>query len=206
MIRVLVTAESAVARAGLEALLQERPNFEVVGSARTLDEAAAGIQRLTPDVVVVDVSHDLPELAAAPLTATVLLTHDTQPEWIRDALRSGVRAVLPAEASAEEIAAAVEAVAAGLVVVDARDLEGVIGALAAAPRGPALVEAQPLTAREIEVLRMIAEGDGNKAIAWKLGISEHTVKFHVASIMGKLGASSRTEAVSLGIRRGLILL
>ncbi|HSB14037.1 MAG TPA: LuxR C-terminal-related transcriptional regulator, partial [Bryobacteraceae bacterium] len=63
-----------------------------------------------------------------------------------------------------------------------------------------------LTARELEVLRMMAEGAANKIIAWKLGISEHTVKFHVASILAKLGASSRTEAVTIGIRKGLILL
>jgi DNA-binding NarL/FixJ family response regulator len=63
-----------------------------------------------------------------------------------------------------------------------------------------------LTARELEVLRMMAEGAPNKIIAWRLGISEHTVKFHVASILSRLGASSRTEAVTIGIRRGLVLL
>jgi DNA-binding NarL/FixJ family response regulator len=66
--------------------------------------------------------------------------------------------------------------------------------------------AEPLTPRENEVLQMLASGLGNKEIAAKMEISEHTVKFHVASILGKLGAASRTEAVSLGIRRGLVLL
>jgi DNA-binding CsgD family transcriptional regulator len=65
---------------------------------------------------------------------------------------------------------------------------------------------EPLSAREREVLQMVAAGSGNKEIAAKLGISEHTVKFHVASILGKLGAESRTEAVALGIRRGLVML
>ena len=65
---------------------------------------------------------------------------------------------------------------------------------------------EALTPRELEVFAMLAEGAGNKAIAWKLGISEHTVKFHVASIMSKLSATSRTEAVAIGIRRGLIML
>ena len=67
-------------------------------------------------------------------------------------------------------------------------------------------DAGPLTPRELEVLRMMAEGAANKTIAWKLGISEHTVKFHVASILVKLGAGTRTEAVTIGIRKGLVLI
>ncbi len=206
MIRVLVTAESAIERAGLEAVLRANPNIEVVGSARALDSAAAEIERLAPDVIVAEVTGELPELAAAPVTAMVLLSHNPQPEWIREALRAGARAVLPADASGEEVVAAVEAAAAGLIVIDPRDLESLIGTALPAHRGMTGTEVQPLTSREIEVLRMIAEGHGNKTVAWKLGISEHTVKFHVGSIMSKLGASSRTEAVSIGIRRGLILL
>lgn len=205
MIRVLVSAESAVARAGLETVLRSSPNIEVVGSARALEDAAAEVERLSPDVIVAEVSDTMPEPSSAP-AAIVLLSRDPEPEWIREALRAGIRAVIPAQASADEIVAAVEAAAAGLVVLDARGLESLIGAPIVASRGFPGAEIQPLTSREIEVLRMIAEGLGNKTIAWKLGISEHTVKFHVGSIMSKIGASSRTEAVSIGIRRGLILL
>jgi DNA-binding NarL/FixJ family response regulator len=177
-----------------------------VGSARSIEEAAAEVERLSPDVIVAEVGSAMPELSAAPAAAIVLLSRDLEPEWIREALRAGVRAVLPAQASAEEIVAAVEAAAAGLVVLDPRDLETLIGTPVAASRAYTGTDTPPLTSREIEVLRMIAEGLGNKTIAWKLGISEHTVKFHAGSIMSKLGASSRTEAVSIGIRRGLILL
>ena len=123
--------------------------------------------------------------------------------WTAEALRLGVRAVLPPDASGGEILAAIQAAAAGMAAIDPGDLEALIAAntpqLAAEP-------ATALTARELEVLRMLADGAANKTIAWKLGISEHTVKFHVASILGKLGAASRTEAVTLGIRRGLVLL
>jgi DNA-binding CsgD family transcriptional regulator len=84
--------------------------------------------------------------------------------------------------------------------VDPREMEGWLGS-----RLPAAGEDAPeLTAREREVLRMIADGAANKVIAWKLGVSEHTVKFHVASILAKLGAATRTEAVSIGMRRGLV--
>jgi DNA-binding NarL/FixJ family response regulator len=99
--------------------------------------------------------------------------------------------------------AAVQAAAAGLAVLDPRDLEALRADAAHVHPPP---ETAALTARELEVLRMMAEGAANKNIAWKLGISEHTVKFHVASILGKLNAASRTEAVTTGIRKGLILI
>jgi DNA-binding NarL/FixJ family response regulator len=104
-----------------------------------------------------------------------------------------------------EIVAAIEAAAAGLVVLDATGIETLLRAPSAvsASGSEALVEA--LTPRELEVLQLLAAGLGNKEIASRLAISEHTVKFHVASIMGKLGAASRTEAVTLGIRHGLIM-
>jgi DNA-binding NarL/FixJ family response regulator len=110
--------------------------------------------------------------------------------------------VLPADASAAEILAAIQAAATGMAVIDPRDLE----ALIVSPVQPAAEAATALTAREREVLGMLAEGAANKTIAWKLGISEHTVKFHVAQILAKLNAGTRTEAVTVGIRQGLILL
>ena len=96
---------------------------------------------------------------------------------------------------------AVAAAANGLAVLDPHDLEALLGT-------PMTVAADTpvLTPRELEVLRMLAEGEANKTIAWKLGISEHTAKFHVASILTKLDAGSRAEAVAIGIRKGMILL
>jgi len=136
----------------------------------------------------------LDELTPAP---AIVLLGDA--EWSSEALRVGVRAILAADAPGTEILAAIEAAAAGLAAIDPRDLESLLPA--SSP-----VVAGPLTARELEVLRMLAEGAANKNIAWKLAISEHTVKFHVAQILGKLNAGTRTEAVTLGIRKGLILL
>ena len=135
--------------------------------------------------------------------AIVLLTNERHPAWTQEAFRLGVRALLSRDASAAEILAAVEAAASGMAVVDPRELETL---LASAAPAPVSAEGHTLTARELDVLRMMAEGAANKTIAWKLGISEHTVKFHVASILGKLHAASRTEAVTIGVRRGLIML
>jgi DNA-binding NarL/FixJ family response regulator len=98
--------------------------------------------------------------------------------------------------------AAVEAAASGLAVVDPHDLEALLGGAVARTA----VGSSTLTPRELEVLRMMAEGAANKVIAWKLGISEHTVKFHVASILNKLNAGTRAEAVAIGMRKGMILI
>lgn len=200
MIRLLIAAPSAVMRAGLETLAASSPDMELVGSFPDL----AAVEDLHPDVVLTAISLD--EIAAPAngrVPALVLLTDESQPVWTQEAVRLGVRAVLSRDASASEILAAVEAAASGMAVLDPRDLDALL-------RSAALVhtaaETTTLTAREIEVLRMMAEGAANKSIAWKLAISEHTVKFHVASILGKLHAASRTEAVTMGIRQGLILL
>ena len=193
MIRLLIAAESAVVRAGLEALVASSPGVQVLGSFPDYSQ----VEALRPDVVLASVpSEDLPATDAA----AVLLTGES---WTAEAVRAGVRAILPANASAAEILAAVESAAAGLAVLDPRDLDAL---LAAAPPVPVSTDSSNLTARELEVLRMLAEGAANKTIAWKLAISEHTVKFHVASILAKLGASTRTEAVTVGIRKGLVLL
>jgi DNA-binding NarL/FixJ family response regulator len=182
VIRVRIAATSAVVRAGLESLVASSPDLTITDSYSDVVLAAVPLDDLTP----------------AP--AIVLLGEAT---WTIDALRLGVRAVLPPDAGAAEILAAIQAAAAGMAAIDPGDLESLI---AATTPHPAAEPATPLTARELEVLRMLAEGAANKNIAWKLGISEHTVKFHVAQILAKLNAGTRTEAVTVGIRHGLILL
>ena len=200
MIRLLIAAPSAVVRAGLEALAASSPELEIVASLPDLTAA----EDLHPDVILAAMPlADIGPPADGHTPAFVLLTNEAQPAWTQDALRYGVRAVLPRDASQSEILAAVEAAAHGLAVVDPRELDQLLSTAAPAH---AAAETSTLTARELEVLRMMAEGAANKIIAWKLSISEHTVKFHVASILAKLGASSRTEAVTTGIRKGLVLL
>lgn len=207
MIRVLIAAPSAILRAGLESIVRSSPALELAGSAADLASVEAVVAREQPDVVLADIEfapgEGPPELSSA--AAVVLLVDHPPGQWTLEALRSGVRAVLPRDVSAAEMIAAIEAAAAGLTVLIPADLQALLPAsLRAEPSEPTL--GGTLTPREREVLALLAEGVGNKTIAWKLGISEHTVKFHVASIMGKLNATSRTEAVAVGIRKGLILL
>jgi DNA-binding NarL/FixJ family response regulator len=177
VIRVWIEAGSPVARAGFEAVVRGDAEIQLVA-----DEGHA-------DVVLTD-AYD-PETLHN--TAVVALS-DTPAQT----LRAGAPAALPRDAAPEQIVAAIHAVAAGLAVALAEDLHRALPASAG-------TLAEPLTPREAQVLRMVADGLGNKQIAWQLGISEHTVKFHVTSIMAKLNASSRTEAVAAGIRHGIVL-
>jgi DNA-binding NarL/FixJ family response regulator len=138
----------------------------------------------------------------------VLLTDATDPRFatlgLRAIVRDGVRAVLPRESGADEIIAAVEAAAAGLVALPVDLAEELIAD--EEPRAVAAPTNGVLTPREREVLSLLAQGLANKSIAPRLGISEHTVKAHVASIFEKLGAGTRAEAVVMAARLGILLL
>jgi DNA-binding NarL/FixJ family response regulator len=212
VIRVFIVAASPLARAGLENLLVAR-GVEVAGSVANVDALVSQLSDLAADAILIDSSGEsfkslIDSVVASGLASdvsVVLLAEATLPGVLSEALRAGISAVLPSDISADQLVAALQAAASGLVVLHPTQFHSTVPAASVASR--ALGElAEPLTPRESEVLQMLASGLGNKEIAAKLGISEHTVKFHVASILGKLGAASRTEAVSLGIRRGLVLL
>jgi two-component system, NarL family, response regulator YdfI len=213
MIRVLIVASSSISQSGLENLLRASTSLQVVRVLSDFDQLSESVEELQPDVVIAEITgqdRTLPEevlrLSEEAPVPIVLLVDDANTERDLDALRNGVRAVLPRNMSPGGIIAAVEAVGVGLAVLLPEGLDALLREGTASHRAvsPPLVEA--LTPREIEVLGMMVEGWGNKEISTRLGISEHTVKFHVASIMGKLNASSRTEAVTSGIRHGLIML
>ncbi len=211
MIRVLVVASSAISRAGLESLVRADPRFTLVGDGYRPADLALLVREFQPDVLLVEAA-EAPVLSRLPTPSqapgappVVLLAAQFGRADLRRALQAGVRAVLPRDVSPVEIAAAIAAVAAGLAVVTAEDLETILPAASEVREDGAFV-GEPLTTRESEVLALLAEGAGNKEIAMRLHISEHTVKFHVSSILAKLGAVSRTEAVARGLREGLIVL
>ncbi|KAM3091966.1 DNA-binding response regulator [Phormidesmis sp. 146-12] len=207
LIGVLVVARSAVMRAGLEALIATDSAFEIVGSTAYSD-LFAQIEQHQPQVVLWEWSEEeetfptlLTENGFQPVI--VLLIDDLSEGAIAELLRAGVRAILPSEASADEIMGAIVAAASGLTVLHP-DITDVL--LPTLPSPLPDLPSQSLTPREIEVLGMLAEGLSNKTIARRLMLSEHTVKFHISSLFSKLNVSSRTEAVILGARQGLILL
>jgi len=212
VIRVFIVAASPLIRAGLRSTLADS-RVDIVGNAVDLESPSGQLLDAEPDVVLVEAAADTQEELLNVLEDTeiareypvIVLSEQPKASWLSKALRAGVRAVLPRDATPEQIRAALEAAAAGLVVVHPSELDAVLPATVGSPA--AVYEMpEPLTRREREVLQMLSAGLANKEIASRLAISDHTVKFHVASILGKLGVSTRTEAVSAGIRRGLVML
>ncbi|MGB2636609.1 MAG: response regulator transcription factor [Candidatus Acidiferrum sp.] len=210
MIRVFLIAPPGTLRERLEELL-ESAEAAIVGRADDVelldDELAAEAEVILLDATLAALDETLEELQRARLLRAaklVLLIDQASPDSVNRAIRAGVRGILPAEVEAEQLAATLEAVVNGLVAIHPSEMQA---SRTTASSNADFVEAvEPLTARERDVLQMLSQGLGNKEIAVRLTISEHTVKFHVASILGKLGASTRTEAVSVALRRGLILL
>jgi two-component system, NarL family, response regulator YdfI len=218
LIRVFVRAGSALELAGLEALVRSAPSLELAGSSPAATRLGAASTAAEADVLL---EHPLLEDGDSNFadsfgepdeggqTRVWMLAEDEFEAGIAAVREGAVRGLLPVWANGSEIRAAVEAAAAGMVVLHPDIAEQV--SLTPSGGGTAgdassVTPGQQLSPREVEVLNLLAAGLGNKQIAPRLGISEHTVKFHVTSIFNKLGASSRAEAVAIGVRRGLIVL
>ena len=196
---VLVVSADPLARAGLAGLLGDRPDLEVVGETAPRDAAAAA--RARPGAALLwdlgPAPGEPPPIAEASAPTLALAADEAA---AAEALRAGAQGVLSRGAPAEAIAAALHAVVQELTVLDPAVASGFVHA----PEGSELAE--PLTPREREVLALLAEGLANKAIGARLGISEHTAKFHVNAILGKLGVVSRAEAIVRAARMGLVVL
>jgi DNA-binding NarL/FixJ family response regulator len=205
--RVFVVAPTPMARAGLRSMLAavEDVGVEVVGESGPPADSAPEPAFSTAEVVLVADGELLDETALAVsedgTQGLVLLSEEEGAARLLRALPLRGWGVVPPDAPPEELGAAVAAVAQGLVVLPRAVADGV---LAEAPAVDELSE--PPTAREGEVLGLLARGLSNKQIARELHISEHTVKFHISSLYAKLGVGNRAEAVSQGARHGLISL
>jgi DNA-binding NarL/FixJ family response regulator len=203
VIRVFVLARSTVVRTGLESIVQSSSVLELAGAS---DWARFGQPDLhSADVLLADlgeIESDVMQSLGRLAIPVVLLVEAWDQDVLNAALRSGIRGVISAESGSEEIEGALQAVSSGLVAITPTAFAILLGEA----RQPAQALAEPLSDRETEVLSLIAEGLSNKIIAYRLNISEHTVKTHVTAILAKMGAASRTEAVAQAIRRGLVML
>lgn len=212
MIRVVILARSPFTQAGLQAALSADPRFEIVEKLSQPAEGECGLASSQEDVILFDgLEGDIDEFLSGSkkerlFRRIVLLAEDlTRAETVR-LMQSGVPAILRRDSSAKEIASALEAASEGLVTLSPDFLRLLLPVpLEGGERDFEFLN-DPLTTRETEILALLAVGAGNKEIAGQLRISEHTAKFHVSSILSKLGAATRTEAVSRGYRLGLILL
>ncbi len=212
--RVLIFAVSAVVRAGIERLLEVEDGVEVVGSTTSFAEISTGTAENDFDVLLLsaETSTELSGILnnQLPQVPLVLLANKAVATALAEAVNVRVSGVLLADSTGAELSAALRAAAAGLAVVSSEIAKDILATLYAA-RQRSRIESESLSAvpeeltpREHEVLEMMVEGLSNKEIAVQLNVSVHTVKFHISSILSKLGAATRTEATTIGLRRGLI--
>lgn len=209
-IRIVIADDHAMVREGLRTMLAHQHTIEVVAEADTGAGAIAAVEKYRPDVILLDIR--LPDMSGLdvcrrlhdqfPRVHAVMLTVYEDEHYVFEALRAGARGYLLKKVTDDELTRVLKSVCAGEVIVDP-SLAGQM-ALRSAQAGPGGPGAVRLTEREREVLAVMAEGMSNAAIAGHLHISEETVKTHVKSLLRKLGALDRTQAVSLALRSGLL--
>jgi DNA-binding NarL/FixJ family response regulator len=207
MIRVMVVDDHPIVRQGLVSVLEDEDDLEIVGTAASGREAVRLVGRLQPDVVLLDL--EMPELdgvsaipqllAAQPAVGVLVFTAYDTDERVLGAIRAGARGYLLKGASGDEIARGIRTIYGGGSYLEPRVANKLLAEVNSPhpPRGG-------LSQREHEVLRLVAEGLPTKQIARNLSIAERTVKFHVNSILRKLGADNRAQAVALAAQRGLL--
>jgi DNA-binding NarL/FixJ family response regulator len=204
-IDVLIMASSPDRRDRLVRLIGADHAIRLVGTAATFPFLRSLISEASADVAVIDLQSQIDSTTVREWiselldrVAMIVLSAEADPAIFNRILTSRVGGMLSIDASSEQVVQAIRSVAAGLVIFDSAHTRHFMAATH--EDNPA----ESLTPREREVLSLLADGLGNKEIAGRLDISEHTIKFHIRSILGKLGVSSRTEAVSRGLRSGLI--
>jgi len=207
-IRVLLVDDHAVVRSGLGAFLLAYDDLELAGEASSGERAVALCQQVQPDVVLMDLMMPGMDGVAAtkliretcPAVQVVALTSFKEKELVEGALRAGAIGYLLKDVSADELARAIRAAAAGKATLASEAAQVLIQST----RAPADKPGFDLTAREREVLALMAAGLNNQQIAERLVVSVSTAKFHVSSILSKLSAASRTEAVSIALHHHLV--
>jgi NarL family two-component system response regulator LiaR len=205
-IRVMIVDDHAVVRSGLSAFLLAYDDLEFVGEAGGGADAVRSCATLRPDVILMDLV--MPGMDGAEATRriketcpdvqVIVLTSYKEDDLVQSALKAGALSYLLKNVSADELAGAIRAAHAGRPTLAPEAAQVLIKAAT----GPA--EAEGLTSRELEILRLMVHGDSNPDIAEKLFVSRSTVKFHVSNILMKLGAATRTEAVAIAVQRRLV--
>jgi DNA-binding NarL/FixJ family response regulator len=209
MIRVLIADDHAVVREGLRAFLALQDDVEVVGEAADGEEAVQAVARLEPDVALVDLVMPRVDGIEAigrirvqrPQTRVIVLTSFVDEDKMLPAVRAGAVGYLLKDVQPQDLVSAIRTVHGGGTLLHPTVVEELVREVS---RDDEAQTSNPLTAREREVLALIARGRANKAIAFELGVAEKTVKTHVSNILGKLGLTDRTQAALYAVREGLV--
>jgi NarL family two-component system response regulator LiaR len=208
-IRVLIADDHAIVRKGIRALLSTKRDIQVVGEAVDGAEAVAQTEALSPDVILMDLVmpkmdgiQATREIAAKGSGARVLvLTSFAADEQVFPAIKAGALGYLLKDSEPQELVQAIRQVYRGEPSLEPSIARKMLSELSSPPRKP--LTPDPLTARELDILRLIAQGRSNKEIAGQLMIAEDTVRSHVSNILGKLHLASRTQAALYALREGI---
>jgi two-component system response regulator DevR len=209
LIRLLIVDDHEMVREGLKAMLVSEPDFEIVGEAANAEQALALVERLRPDIILLDVR--LPGVSGValcrqvceryPEIGVIIVTTYTDEQLVAECLQAGARGYIVKDIERFDLKRSIRAVARGEAAIDPK---AAVAVLAHLRRAPVRQEPtpEPLSAQQLVILRLIAQGLSSREIAAKLYLSENTVKGYVQEILHRLGVKNRTEAVMVAVRQG----
>ena len=210
MIRLLLIDDHEMVREGLKAMLVAEPDFEIVGDAANAEQALELIERLRPDVVLLDIR--LPGVSGIdlcsnvtslyPQTAVIILTTFAEENLVAQCIQAGARGFIVKDIERFDLKRSIRAVARGEAVIDSKVAVAVLAQLRRAPQVSQEPFPEPLSTQQIVILRLIAQGLSSREIATQLYLSENTVKGYVQEILHRLGVKNRTEAVMVAVKQG----
>ncbi|HEY6539693.1 MAG TPA: response regulator transcription factor [Ktedonobacteraceae bacterium] len=210
MIRLLIIDDHEMVREGLKAMLSAEPDFSIVGDAANAEAAFALIERLRPDIILLDVR--LPgtsgiEVCRAvteryPETAVIILTTFTDESLVEQCIKAGARGFIVKDIERFDLKRSIRAVARGEAAIDTKAAVAVLAQLRRSPQNRNEPLQEPLSSQQIVILRLVAQGLSSREIAMRLYLSENTVKGYVQEILHRLGVKNRTEAVMVAVKQG----
>ena len=210
MIRLLIIDDHEMVREGLKAMLVAEPDFEIVGDAANAEQALELIERLRPDVALLDIR--LPGVSGIdlcsnvtslyPQTAVIILTTFAEESLVAQCIQAGARGFIVKDIERFDLKRSIRAVARGEAVIDSKVAVAVLAQLRRAPQVSQEPFPEPLSTQQIVILRLIAQGLSSREIATQLYLSENTVKGYVQEILHRLGVKNRTEAVMVAVKQG----
>jgi two-component system, NarL family, response regulator DevR len=210
MIRLLIIDDHEMVREGLKAMLSTEPDFSIVGDAANAEQAFALIERLRPDIILLDVRLPGPSgievcrtvTERYPGTAVIILTTFTDEALVEQCIKAGARGFIVKDIERFDLKRSIRAVARGEAAIDSKAAVAVLAQLRRAPQNHIEPAQESLSSQQIVILRLVAQGLSSREIATRLYLSENTVKGYVQEILHRLGVKNRTEAVMVAVKQG----
>lgn len=210
MIRLLIVDDHEMVREGLKAMLVSEPDFTIVGDAANAEQALELVERLRPDVILLDIR--LPGVSGIevcrivteryPETAVIILTTFTDESLIAQCIQAGARGFIVKDIERFDLKRSIRAVARGEAAIDTKAAVAVLAQLRRTPQPGQEPSPEPLSSQQLVILRLVAQGLSSREIATQLYLSENTVKGYVQEILHRLGVKNRTEAVMVAVKQG----